>query len=160
MFLVSEISHAQQATLSVDTHAGEFSWVILLTVDNKNWFSSSELASYTARSLSRCLDDTNAQLLAWVLLPDQLHVLIQAGSNCGLSKALQRIKAYTAIAANQLLSARLGMVGPLWQLQHELQAVYRPDHARRVGEEIIHQPQHIGLVDHYSNYPYWDCIWV
>lgn len=141
-------------------HAGELTWVTLATVDSKDWFRDQSLAHSTAHSLHHCLDNSNAQLLAWVLLPDQLHVMIQAGSNCNLADAMQRLKICTAIAVNKTAQASIGLVGPLWQSRYCLQPVHRREYARELAMSIIHQPQQLGLVEHYADYPYWDCIWV
>ncbi|MCF6263975.1 MAG: transposase [Xanthomonadales bacterium] len=139
---------------------GELSWVTLSTVNNKNWFTHPLLARSTASSLHHSLADTNAQILVWVLLPEQLHLLIQAGSNCNVADAMQRVKARTAIAANQAATTSTGMVGPLWKIRYSLQTVYQRQHAHELAKQIISQPQQLGLVDHYANYPYWDSIWV
>ncbi len=141
------------------THPGELSWVTLSTIDKENWFVDNTLASSTAKSLHSCLQQTNAQVLAWVLLPDQLQILLQAGSNCCIQDAIQKLKVSTAIAVNKAAHATLGIIGPLWQVEHQIQAIYRRDCAQEVGMNIIRQPQRLGLVENYSHYPYWDTIW-
>lgn len=139
---------------------GELTWVTMATVNDKDWFNNQFLARSTAHSLHHCLDNSNAQVLAWVLLPDQLHLMIQAGSNCSLAEAMQRLKVCTAIAVNKTAQASIGLVGPLWQSRYCLQPVHRREYARELAMSIIHQPQQLGLVKHYADYPYWDCIWV
>ncbi len=144
----------------LNTHPGELSWITLTTENKDNWFVDTTLAWSTAKALHQCLDKTNAQVLAWVLLPDQLQVLLQAGSNCGVQDAVQKLKVSTAVAINKAAHATQGLVGPLWQARHQIQPVYQRRCARDVGMNIIRQPQNLGLVENYAHYPYWNCIWV
>jgi len=146
--------------LNRSSRPGERSWITLATVNDKDWFTRPSLARVTAHSLHHSLADTNARILAWVLLPDQLQLLIQAGSNCSVANATQRVKACTAIAVNQAASASVGMVGPLWKTSYHLQPVCQPEQARELALRMLKQPQQLGLVNHYSNYPYWNSIWV
>lgn len=139
---------------------GELTQVTLATTDNKDWFIDQLLARSTACSLHHCLENSNARILAWVLLPNQLQLLIQAGSNCSVAEAMQRLKVCTAIAVNEIAQSSIGLVGPLWQSRYCLQPVHRHDHARELALSIICQPQQLGLVKHYADYPYWDSIWL
>ncbi len=138
----------------------EIAWVRLHTEGGKNWFRQLPLARSTARALHHCLDNRNAQILAWALCPNQLQLLIQAGSNCSITEAIQSLKVRTAIAANETAQSTIGLIGPLWQRQSHSQTVHQREFAHELGMQIIHRPQRLGLVDVYSDYPYWDCIWV
>jgi putative transposase len=51
------------------------------------------------------------KLLAWVVMPNHVHVLIKIG-NMPLSKIIQNWKSILAVKANQLL----GRTGKFWQL--------------------------------------------
>ncbi|MCF6225628.1 MAG: transposase [Xanthomonadales bacterium] len=148
------------STPTCTARPGELSWITLATVNDKDWFTHLALARATASSLHHSLTDTNARVLVWVLLPDQLQLLVQAGSNCSVADAMQRIKACTAIAVNQTANTSIGMVGPLWKTRYSLQVVYQREHAREQAMHIIREPQQLGLVNHYADYPYWDSIWV
>ena len=149
----------QQVACPIENHPGELSWVNLSTVENENWFVNSTLAAAAAKSLHTCLEHTNAQVLAWVLLPDQLQILLQAGSNCCAQEAIRKLKVSTAIAVNKSAHREMGMIGPLWHYNHQVQPVYRRQCAQQVGMNIIRQPQRLGLVDNYRSYPYWNSIW-
>ena len=78
----------------------------------------------TARSLVRelrCLhDDGHVVSLAWVVMPDHLHWMIQLNERWSLSRVVKTLKARSALAINR----HLCLQGSLWQ-----RAFY--DHAAR-----------------------------
>jgi putative transposase len=112
-----------------------------------------------ARSAAACLGDARIvgdnRLLAWVLMPDHLHVLLELGKEVALSVCVARIKSASARAVN----ARLGIRGALWEPGFH-------DHAMRCEESIadaaryvICNPLRAGLVDRVEDYEFWYQAW-
>jgi REP element-mobilizing transposase RayT len=54
------------------------------------------------------------ELLAWVVMPNHVHVLIRVGDTAPLSRIVQNWKSISAVAANKLL----GRSGGFWQLDY------------------------------------------
>ncbi len=96
------------------------------------------------------------QSLAFVVMPDHLHWLVQLRESGDLSRCMQRMKSRSARAIN----AHLSRTGRFWQDGFH-------DHALRKEEDVIHfaryvvaNPLRAGLVRSIRNYPLWDAIWI
>jgi REP element-mobilizing transposase RayT len=108
-----------------------------------------------AREL-RAMDRSGAcEVLAWVLMPDHLHMLV-AMTHVELPALVGGLKGRTA----RLLNASLGRSGRLWQRGFH-------DHALRVEEDIVSAARYIvanplraRLVEKIGEYPFWDARWV
>lgn len=109
---------------------------------------------------ARCFEDRilldDAGMLAWVLMPDHAHWLIQLGEKHSLSMVVSRIKSASARMANRTLKRQ----GPLWD-----RAFY--DHALRADEDLRHAARYIianpiraGIVKRAGEYPFWNAVWV
>jgi REP element-mobilizing transposase RayT len=95
-------------------------------------------------------------MLAWVLMSDHVHWLIQLGELDKLETVVNRLKSASAREAN----SKSGRTGGLWQ-----RAFY--DHALRMEEDavstaryIIGNPIRAGLVSRVGDYPFWNAIWL
>jgi putative transposase len=96
-----------------------------------------------------------SRLLAWVLMPDHWHGLVEIGEGDGLSSLVRRIKACSAGEVARQVTG----TGRIWQAGFH-------DHAMREEEDLVHlaryvvlNPVRAGLVRRVSEYPYWDAIW-
>jgi len=88
-----------------------------------------------------------AQTLAFVVMPDHLHWLMQLEDE-DLSRVVGRIKS---------LSAReIGR--PIWQSGFHDHALRREEDIRSIARYIVANPVRAGLVDDIGLYPHWDAI--
>ncbi len=134
---------------------GQVYLVTFTTVFRAPLFADPETARVACTALTDMRLWRHAALLAWVLMPDHWHGLIQL-DNEALSRTVQRLKCNTARRVN-LVAARCG-------------AVWAPafhDHALRSEEDLLHVARYIvlnpvraGLVRRVGDYPYWDAIWI
>src|SRR3546814_873444 len=81
-------------------------------------FAGFEAACAAAATFTSRTTLGDAILLAWVLMPDHAHFLLQLGSNDSLARVVNRIKARSAAAVNRTT----GEKGALWARAY-------PDHA-------------------------------
>lgn len=95
---------------------------------------------------ARCFEDArllgDAKMLAWVLMPDHVHWLLQLGERDELSEVVSRLKAVSARHAN----SASGKTGTVW-------AEAFHDHALR-GEDNLQEVARIG------DYPFWNAVWL
>ena len=98
----------------------------------------------------------DSRLLAWILMPDHLHLLIELGENESLPALMRRVKCVTAGVANAVDRRR----GRVWMPGYH-------DHALRCDESVaaavrymIVNPVRAGLVRRAGDYPYWNCVWL
>jgi putative transposase len=88
--------------------------------------------------------------LAWVLMPDHWHGLIELGDE-PLSRAMSRFK---GIAAREL-----GTPG-LWQKGFHDRALRAGDDIKRAARYVVANPVRAGLAGAVLEYPYWDAVWL
>ena len=113
----------------------------------------------TGRLASSTLTDgvswPDAELLAWVLMPDHMHLLVQLGEIESLSTVIQRVKGLLTIRLRPLIGD-----GSLWQASFHDRAVRGPGHARAAARYLLANPIRAGLVAHIGDYPFWGGVWV
>lgn len=123
--------------------------------DRHRLFSEPQAAALVARSIIAPGAFLDAKPLAWVLMPDHWHGLIELGQ-ADLSRVLQRFKASTARA---LLDT--GLAGaPVWAKGFHDHALRADEELRHAARYIIMNPVRAGLVHRIGDYPYWNAIWL
>jgi REP element-mobilizing transposase RayT len=115
-------------------------------------FAAGVLVAREVRALGKC---GACEIVAWVLMPDHLHMII-VPQTAGLAALVQMLKGRTARALNLFA----GRGGRFWQRGFH-------DHALRADEDlvvaaryIVANPLRAGLVKRIGDYPFWDARWV
>ncbi len=107
-----------------------------------------------ARQLVALLKQTQARqqasTLAFVVMPDHLHWLMQLGEGQKLSVCVQRLKSLSAHAYQE----------PLWQPGFHDHAVRSEEDLPALARYIVSNPVRAGLVPRTGLYPHWDAVWV
>lgn len=75
----------------------------------EQWLSDARIAGLVQDTLLN-LDGKRYRLIAWVIMPNHVHILIETLEGNPLSEIMQSIKSYTAHEANKLL----GRKGSFW----------------------------------------------
>ncbi|MCQ2999652.1 transposase [Pseudomonas syringae] len=105
--------------------------------------------------LRRAEEQGLASSLAWVVMPDHFHWLVELNKG-SLGALLKQVKARSAIQINKALDRE----GPIWQRGFHDRAVRREDDVRQLARYIVANPLRAGLVKRVGDYPLWDAIWV
>ena len=109
---------------------------------------------YSARQLVRVLRETQdrglATTLAYVVMPDHLHWLMQLGEKRTLSRVIGTVKS--------LMAHRLG--GQIWQPSFHDHALRREEDLRVLARYIAANPVRAGLVENVADYSHWDAVWL
>jgi REP element-mobilizing transposase RayT len=109
---------------------------------------------------ARCFEDRailgDATMLAWVLMPDHVHWLVQLGTRDSLSKVVNRLKSSSARQGN----LSIGTEGPLWQKAFHDHALRADEDLRQVARYVVFNPVRAGLVKRIMDYSFWDAVWV
>ncbi len=95
-------------------------------------------------------------MLAWVLMPDHVHWLLQLGTENALDGVVRRLKAASARAANRAV----GRSGALWAPAYFERALRAEDDVAGVARYIVANPLRAGLVRSVRDYPFWDAAWL
>ncbi|WP_085699392.1 transposase [Pseudomonas sp. B26(2017)] len=92
--------------------------------------------------------------LAWVVMPDHLHWLINLKQG-SLRELMQKTKSLSARAVN--LSA--GRSGSIWQPGFHDHALRRDEDLVKMAWYVVANPLRAGLVKKLAQYPLWDAVW-
>ncbi len=115
--------------------------VTTVTADREPWFSGTQVAAAVA---ARHGDDAlfrDAVLLAWVLMPDHWHGVVQLGDHTSLSSLMNHFKTSTGIDANRVMQRR----GKFWARGFHDRAL-RNDHELDAAVEYVRRnPERAGL---------------
>lgn len=130
--------------------------VTVVTSERALWFSDYNVATKVSACFQRPLLLGDATMLAWVLMPDHAHWLIQLGEQDRLEVVISRLKAASARTANQVL----GRQGPLWQRSFHDHALRRDEDLKAAARYVVANPVRAGLVKRTGQYPFWNAIWL
>ena len=107
-----------------------------------------------ARMAVRCFYDQNvvrrAQTLAFVVMPDHIHWLLQLVGEGNLSETVRAYKAKVSL----LLQQRI------WQRGFHDHALRTDEDLPGVARYIVANPLRAGLVKTIGDYPHWDAVWL
>ena len=95
-------------------------------------------------------DRERYRLLAWVLMPNHVHVVIEVASGWLLGKIVKTWKAYSARQANALLGRR----GRFWFPDYHDRYVRNEEHLRNVIRYVHGNPVKAGLVPGAEKWPW------
>ena len=113
-----------------------------------------------AAAACRCFNDPavlpDARMLAWVLMPDHAHWLLQLGEREPLYRVVSRIK---TISAERVNAARKRQ-GHVWSRAYHDRALRSDEDVLTVARYIVANPLRAGLVRNIGQYPYWNAVWL
>jgi REP element-mobilizing transposase RayT len=99
-----------------------------------------EIAALVQENLLH-FDGTRYRLLAWVVMPNHVHALIETSQTL-LAEILHGWKSYTSKAANRLLKR----TGDFWQAEYFDRYIRDEEHFRKAVRYIENNPVKAGLV--------------
>ncbi|UVL82543.1 transposase [Pseudomonas sp. B21-028] len=136
----------------------ESSRIYLLTAntfDRMPIFSDFVLGRLVVEQFRKAEDLGLANSLAWVVMPDHFHWLIELRRGA-LSGLMQRTKSLSTKSVNLRLGRKLG----LWQPGFHDRALRREEDLVKLARYVVANPLRAGLVKRFGDYPLWDAIWV
>lgn len=95
-------------------------------------------------------DGARYRLLAWCVMPNHIHVLIETNSAYPVSKIVQGWKSYTA----RLINQHLGRPGSVWMRDYFDRYIRDDYHLAAVTSYIHSNPVKAGLVAHEQEWAY------
>ena len=134
---------------------GQVYLVTFVTRDRRPLFRDPAMAHETARAITDRRLWYRSRLLAWVLMPDYWHGLIELGALETLSVCVQRLKANTSRAFRAEWRH-----GGVWAAGFHDRAMRSCDDLKVAARYVVANPLRAGLVDAVGKYPYWDAVWL
>ena len=114
-----------------------------------------DAARCASRVISAPASWPGAKLMAWVLMPDHAHLLLQLGEAESLARAMARAKARVSMA----LKREFGMPS-IWQPGFHDHALRKDEDVRAVARYLVANPLRAGLAECVGQYPFWDATWL
>ncbi|WP_252088391.1 transposase [Pseudomonas sp. MWU13-3659] len=130
----------------------------LLTTITRNripLFTDLLLARTVIQQLRSSEQEGACQSLAWVLMPDHLHWLVELRKG-SLSSLMRAFK-----SRSSCVLFRAGAVRQrIWQPGFHDRALRKDDDIKAAARYIIGNPIRAGLVKRVGEYSHWDCVWL
>lgn len=112
-----------------------------------------------ARAACRTFTGENAigksTLLAWVLMPDHAHWLVQL-----CDESLERVVARMKAAVSRNLHQNWGNSRPIWARAFHDRAMRRHEDLHAAARYVVANPLRAGLSRSLADYPFWDAVWL
>ena len=133
---------------------GQVYLVTFTTCDRRALFRNEDLARAALASMLDRRNWIRSRLLAWVLMPDHWHGIVELGAE-SLSCLIRRLK------ANSARSVRIarGGIGKVWADAFHDYALREEEGLVDIARYVVLNPVRAGLVSRIADYPYWDAIW-
>ncbi len=113
------------------------------------WLRQPEIARLVEATLLR-FDPERYRLLAWCVMPNHVHALIETSEGWPLAGILHSWKSFTGSRANELLGRR----GEFWQREYLDRYVRNEQHYKNVLAYIEENPVKAGLAQLKTNWPW------
>jgi putative transposase len=135
---------------------GQYYHVITCTAERRGVFSDLYCGREVVRSLRRLEREHIARSLAFVVMPDHVHWLLQLQ---GIKRLPVCIGSMKSFAARNIIANALAQ-GPIWQKGYMDRAIRREKDLVRVARYIVANPLRAGIVEQIGMYPLWDSMWL
>ena len=142
--------HAKNLRRGRFSQAGQIYELTLVTENRRHVFNDFMPARHAVRSFYSEAVSKRAKTLAFVVMPDHVHWLMELETGGTLSEAVRIYRAKVSLA--------LG--GPIWQKGFYDRAMRSDEDIVTVARYIIANPVRAGLVRHVGEYPHWDAVWL
>jgi putative transposase len=133
--------------------------IYFITVVCKNrvtHFAEFPVAAATSRKIADTNTWVDAKVMAWVLMPDHYHLLLQLGEKISLQAVMKRANLILALTVNKACKRQ----GAVWQSAYYDHAIRKEECIESVARYLIANPLRAELVADIGHYPFWDAIWL
>lgn len=130
--------------------------ITVCTENRRPWFQDIGCGRLVVKQMRLLQQQQSVLSLAWVVMPDHVHWLLQLGDTQTLSQAIKTFKDRTAVELNRYLQH----LGSLWQRGFHDHALRQAEDMRQIARYIIANPLRAKLVEHIGDYPLWDTVWL
>ena len=128
--------------------AGQPYLITVSTDERKRWFADPACADHAAGVLNDHRTWPEATVLAWVLMPDHLHLMLILGESETLPQTMARAKARIWHPLRQASGSSLR----LWQHSYHDHALRRDEDLLLAGRYLLDNPVRAGLVECWSDW--------
>lgn len=133
-------------------------YYILTTVTHlrKPFFKNIWYGRIVVEEMRRLDRDGYVKSMAWVLMPDHLHWLVEIGQDSLLPKVMMYVKGRSAHRINKEIQHH----GRIWNKGFHDHALRKEEDVQNIARYIVSNPLRAGLVQSIGEYPLWDAVWI
>lgn len=129
---------------------GRIYLITTATLNRESVFRELSNARHLIRTLKTEASAYQVQTLAYVVMPDHLHWLMQLNDQESLSRVVGRVKRVSAAYCGRRI----------WQSGFHDRAARKEENIKAMARYVIANPVRAGLVESVADYPHWDAIWL
>ena len=133
----------------------QFYSITLVAYKRGNIFTSMGINRLIIKEMKNIETQEAAKTIAFVIMPNHIHWLIQLGNKKALSDVIKSLKG----RCSKVTRDNLGMC-KLWQRNYYDHMIRNEDDLHKNARYIIANPLRAKIVDKITLYPYWDCIYI
>jgi REP element-mobilizing transposase RayT len=119
-------------------------------------FADLHLGRIVVSTLHRAQVVASAATLAYVVMPDHLHWLVQLQPGHNLGTVVRMVKGASAREINRVRRTR----GRVWEVGFHDHGLRREEDLQNVARYVVCNPLRAGLVRKINDYSLWDAVWV
>ena len=148
--------HAHSLRTGRYSEPGRIYLVTTVTAGRTPLFADFHVARAVVHELKRSDGTGLCRTLAYVLMPDHLHWLVELVEGV-LSRVAGRFKSSASAAVNRELGTPKVR---RWQPGFHDRALRREDDLVDLARYVVANPLRAGLVKRLAEYPHWDAVWL
>lgn len=138
------------------SETGQIYLVTFTTFGRRRLFQDPDCARIAAHALVDPRLWRDSRLLAWVLMPDHWHGLIELGATDTLSARVQKLKSNTSRQIRRGCPA----METVWRKGFHDMALRAENAVLESARYIIRNPIRAGLAKYVGDYPYRNAVWL
>ncbi|MFZ6045945.1 transposase [Pseudomonas sp. CR3202] len=135
---------------------GQIYHITTTTEGRRPLFRDFNCARMVIAEMRRLQEQNLLHSIAWVLMPDHLHWLLQLRGPISVSTVIKVLKGRSARQLGLYLQGCPG----IWQRGFHDHALRQEDDVLKVARYIVANPLRAGLVERLGDYPFWDAHWL
>jgi len=137
------------------SQAGQIYLISAVTQNRQPFFNDWAKGRLLVHQLRQAQEEGLAHSLAWVVMPDHFHWLMELKQD-DLAAVVLAVKSRAARSVN----AHLGRTGQFWQRSFHDRAIRDEEDLQSVACYVVANPIRAGLVARVHDYPLWDAVWL
>lgn len=146
--------HARDLRTGRISESGRIYLITCVTDRRETVFSEWDCGRLLVKVLMK--EHPRAETLAYVVMPDHLHWLMQLKDNTELGPLIRTVKCVSSWQVNQALNRS----GRVWQPGYHDHALRKEEDLVATARYVVANPLRAGLVERIGDYPLWDAVWL
>ena len=133
---------------------GRYYAITITTQDRRAIFTQLPVNQLLGQEIYKLEDKQYADVIAYTIMPDHIHLLIKLGSTLELGQVIKFFKGRTATLLRNTVT------GKVWQKGYYDTCIRREEELLNQARYIVANPLRKGLCERVSEYSYWDCVYL